>query len=162
MKQNILYIAIIIILSFVLFVLFLNLKPRTTDIEQRTYTIGTTQQLYKPGKDSVTISTKSFHSAIILKPSAVDSTFNLTSGDSTYKLSLNIRNSAGSSLSLEYFLNINSKDLVRIDTIFQTRIDTLKIKEVIIEKQDPPFYNTFLFGALTTALVIIFLIQLIP
>ncbi len=168
-KQKILYIAVITIASIIFLLLFnflktktSNIEPSTTHQEQTTYTVGKSQQFYKHGKDSAITSTKTFHNAVTLNPSAVDSTYNFTSGDSSYKLSLNIHASADSSFSLEYFLNINSKDLVRIDTIFLTRIDTLKIKDTITIKQDPPFYNTFLFGALTTALVIILLIHFIP
>ena len=162
MQIKILYIVIIIILSFVL---FLNLKPKTPDKEQlttTTYSTGNTQQLYKQGKDSIMTSTKTFHKALTLTPSAADTSYSFFAEDSSYKLSLNINSAAAGNLNLEYFLDIKSKDLVRIDTIFQTRIDTLKIIDTITIKEDPPFYNTFLFGALTTALVVILLIQLIP
>ncbi len=172
MQNKILYIVVILILISVLFVLFLNLKPRTQDKEQRTtttYSIGITHQLYKQGKDSITTTKKTFHNAVTLKPSAVDSSYKYAitpgstwfyqGGDSSYKLSLNILASADSNLSLEYFLNINSKYLVRIDTIFLSRIDTLKIKDTITIKQDPPFYNTFIFGTIVTGSIILLLIN---
>ena len=165
MQNKILYIVITIILSFVIYVLFLNLKPKTPDKGQRTtttYSVGQPQQFYKQGKDSITTTTKTFHNAVTLKPSADDSTYNFTSSDSSCKLSLNLKPDSTGMISLDYFLELTTKDLVRIDTIFLTRIDTLKIKDTITIKQDPPFYNTFLFGALTTALVVILLIHLIP
>ncbi len=165
MQNKIIYIAIIIVLSFVLFVLFRPIACSTQKQQSTvdtTYTIGITQQHYKQGKDSITTKTKLLHATSILSPSAADSSYSFSTQDSSYKLSLNINPATAGNLYLEYFLDIKSKELFRIDTIFQTRIDTLKIKEVIIEKEDPPFYNTFLFGSLTTALLIILLIHLIP
>ncbi len=160
MNQKLFYIALIIIVLSVLFVLFRLIKKSIPEIQTKTETTyfpGKTQQLYKQGKGSITITTKSFHSSATLKSSADDSTYNFTSGDSSYKLSLNIQTSADSSLSLEYFLDITTKDIARIDTIFLSRIDTLKIKDTITIKQDPPFYNTFLFGAVITSTVILLL-----
>ncbi len=165
MKQKLFYIVLIIILSFALFVLFRPINKSTPEIQTKTattYSPGKPKQLYKQGKDSVTTSTKTFHSAITLKPSAEDSTYKYSTADSSCKLSLIIQPAVDGNLALDYFLDLTTKDLVRIDTIIQTRIDTLKIKQTIVEKEDPPFYNTFLFGALTTALVVILLIHFIP
>ncbi len=165
MQNKIIYIAIIIVLSFVLFVLFSHIKNNGSKEGSRietTYSTGKTEQLYKKGKDSITTNTKSNHSKIILKPSEKDSSYRFAKSDSLYDLSINIKLENDSSFALEYFLDLTSKDMVRIDTIYQLRVDTLKIKETIFERIEPPFYNTFLFGSLTTALVIILIIQLIP
>ncbi len=165
MQNKILYIAGIIILISVLFILFRPIKkvvPEKQIKTETTYSPGKTQQLYKQGKDSVTTKTKSLHEKIILHHSAEDSTYKYSTADSSCKLSLIIQPAADGNLALDYFLALTTKDLVRIDTIFMTRIDTLKIKETITERIEPPFYNTFLFGALTTALVVILLIHFTP
>ncbi len=165
MKQKIIYTVIIILVLSVLFVLFRPIKNTTQNEESKTettYSSGKTEQLYKKGKDTAITKTKSIHATSILKPTAADSTYNFTSEDSSYKLSINIQPAADGNLSMDYFLNLTSKELIRIDTIYQLRVDTLKIKETISERIEPPFYNTFLFGAITTALVIILIIQLIP
>jgi hypothetical protein len=165
MKQKFYYITIIAIVLSVLFVLFRpikNTEPKTMTKTKTTFSTGKTQQLYKQGKDSITTKTKSIHNKVILKPSEKDSSYCFSKSDSLYDLSINIKPETDSSFALEYFLNLTSKDLIRIDTIYQLRVDTLKIKETISERIDPPFYNTFLFGALTTALVVILLIHFIP
>ena len=171
-KQKLFYIAVIIIVLSVLcvcipsgFVLFRPNKKSIPEIQPKTettYISGNTQQHYKQGKDSVTTKTKSLHEKIILHHSAEDSTYKYSTADSSCKLSLIIQPAADGNLALDYFLDLTTKDLVRIDTIFMTRIDTLKIKQTITEIIEPPFYNTFLFGALTTALIVILLIHLIP
>ena len=165
MKQKFFYIAVIIIVLSVLYVLFRPIKKSIPEIQTKTETAyfpGKTQQLYKQGKDSVTTKTKSLQGKIILQPSAKDSSCNYSFKDSSYNLSLNLKPDTAGNLLMDYFLDIKIKDLVRIDTIFLTRIDTLKIKQTITERIDPPFYNTFLFGALTTVLVVILLIHFIP
>ncbi len=164
-KQKIIYTAIIIFVLSVLFVIFRPIQNVTLDKESKTettYSAGKTKQLYKKGKDSVTTKTKSFHSMSTLKPSAADSSYFFTNSDSSYKLSINIRPATNENLSMEYFLDLTSKDLVWIDTIYQLRVDTLKIKQAITERIDPPFYNTFLFGAVTATLIIILILHLIP
>ena len=168
MNTKIFYIAIIFIVLSVLFVIFVLFRPikntdsKTTTKTDTTYTIGNTQQLYKKGKDSIAIKTKSIHAAAILKSSAADSTYTFTKQDSSYKLSLNIQPAADGNLSMDYFLDITTKDLVRIDTIYQTRIDTIKIKQTITQKIEPPFYNTFLFGAIAATAVILLILHFIP
>ena len=157
MQNKILYIVGILILISVFFRPIKNTDSKTTTKTDTTYTIGNTQQLYKKGKDSIAIKTKSIHAAAVLKSTAADSTYTFTKQDSSYKLSLNIHPAADGNLSMDYFLDITTKDLVRIDTIFQTRIDTIKIKQTITERIDPPFYNTFLFGAVVTVSIIILL-----
>ncbi len=128
---------------------------------ETTYSPGKTEQLYKKGKDSAITKTKSIHATSILKPTAVDSTYNFTSDDSSYKFSINIQPTADGKLTMDYFLDLTSKDLVRIDTIYQLRVDTLKIKQTITEIIEPHFYNTFLFGAVVTGSVILLLTILI-
>jgi len=164
MKQNIIYIAIIIVLSSVLFLLFRPIKspaPNTETKTETTYSTGKTEQHYKQGKDSITTKTKSIHSKVILKPSEKDSSYHFAKTDSLYNLSVNIKPETDTSLTLEYFLELTSKDLIRIDTIYQLRIDTLKIKQTITEIIEPPFYNTFLFGAVVTSSIILLLTFLI-
>jgi hypothetical protein len=165
MKQKIIYIAIIAIVLSVLFVLFRPIKssaPNTETKTETTYSTGKTEQLYKKGKDSVSQKTKSFHNKVIVRHLPKDTTYTFAKTDSIYNLFVNIKPETDSTFSLEYFLDLTSKDLVRVDTIYQLRIDTLKIKQTITERIEPPFYNTFLFGAITTALVVILLIHLIP
>ena len=172
MKQKILYIAITIIvlsvlwatipLGFVLFRPIKNADPHTTTKTETTYSPGNTQQLYKKGKDSIAIKTKSIHTAAILKSSAADSTYTFTKQDSSFKLSVNIQPTADGNLSMDYFLDITTKDLVRIDTIYQTRIDTIKIKQTILKRIDPPFYNTFIFGAIVATAAILLILHFIP
>ena len=160
MKQKIIYIAVIIIVLSVLFVLFSLIKNSGYKEETKTeiaYSTGKTKQFYKKGKDSITTKTKSIHSMLTLKPSAADSSYIFTNSDSSYKLSINIQPSTDGNLSMEYFLDLISKGLIRIDTIYQFRVDTLKIKQTITERIEPPFYNTFLFGAVVTGTIILLL-----
>ncbi len=164
MNQKIIYIVSTIIAISVLFVLFRPIKNTTQNEETKTettYSTGKTEQLYKKGKDSITTKTKSIHNKIILHLSAADSTYKYSIADSSCNLSLNIQPASDGNLSMDYFLNLTSKELVRIDTIYQLRVDTLKIKQTISERIDPPFYNTFLFGAVITGTVILLLTILI-
>ena len=169
MRNKIIYIIIFLtLLAGIIYLIKYTTKKETlkTDI---TYSTGNTQQLYKKGKEIITTKTKTFHNAVILKPSAEDSTYNFTKEDSAYELSINIKPAPDgnltadkAALTMEYFLNLTTKELIRIDTIYQLRVDTLKIKETILEKSNITFYNTLLFGAITTVLIIILILQFIP
>ncbi|MHB8579893.1 MAG: hypothetical protein ACYDA4_08530 [Ignavibacteriaceae bacterium] len=174
MKQKIIYIVIIIIVLSVLFVLFRPIKnsgPEKQIKTESTYIPGNTQQLHKQGKDSITTKTKSLHKKVILRSSAEDSSYTFTKapaaawsyqdGDSSYNLSINIKPAEDGNLSMDYFLDLTSKELIRIDTIYQLRIDTLKIKQTITERIEQPFYNTFLFGVIVTGAVILLIIHFI-
>ena len=176
MRNKIIYIIIfLILLSGIIFFVKYTSQKGTLKTDT-TYSIGNTQQLYKKGKGIVTKEVKNFHNAVILNPSAEDTTYNFTKEDSAYKLSIKIKPApegnltagkaaltAGKAvLAIDYFLNLTSKELTRIDTIYQLRVDTLKIKETILEKSNITFYNTLLFGAITTVLIIILILQFIP
>ena len=160
--KSVVYVSAFLILLSGLLYFLSNKRTEVNTKTKTTYSTGETQLLYKQGKDSITTKTKSLHEKIILHHSAEDSTYKYSTADSSSKLSLIIQPTADGNLALDYFLDLTTKDLVRIDTIFLTRIDTLKIKQTITERIEPPFYNTFLFGALTTALVVILLIHFIP
>ncbi|MHB8336104.1 MAG: hypothetical protein ACYDEE_01655 [Ignavibacteriaceae bacterium] len=169
MHNKIIYIIIfLILLSGIIFFAKYSSKKETIKTDT-TYSIGNTQELYKKGKAIITPKTNTFHNAVTLNPSENDTTYNFTKEDSAYKLSINIKPSpegnltaGNAALAIEYFLNIKSKDFVRIDTIIRARIDTLKIKEKILETSTVSFYNTFLFGAITTVLLITLILQFIP
>ena len=162
MRNKIIFIIISLIILFGI-ILFEKYSSRKETIKTDTiYSIGNTQQLYKKGNGIVTTKEKKYHNAVILKPSAEDTTYNFTKEDSAYKLSIKIKPAPEGILTMDYFLNLTSKEFVRIDTIYQLRIDTLKIKETINDKSTTSFYNTFLFGAITTVLVIILILQFIP
>ncbi|MHB1688788.1 MAG: hypothetical protein ACYCVH_15650 [Ignavibacteriaceae bacterium] len=162
MRNKIIYIiAFILLLSGIIYFLKTN-RTKQEAKSETTYSTGKTEQLYKKGKDSIITETKNFHSSANLASSAEDSTYNFIKEDSSYKLSINIKPAEDGNLLMDYFLDLTSKELVRIDTIYKLRVDTLKIKKTITERIEPPCYNTFLFGALTTTLVIILIIQLIP
>ena len=169
MRNKIIYIVIFLILlsGIILFVKYAT-KKQTLKTDT-TYSTGNTQQLYKKGNEIITTKTNTFHNAVILKPSEKDTTYNFTKEDSSYKLSIKIKpapedalTAGKAALAMDYILNLTSKEMIRIDTIYQLRIDTLKIKETIHDKSTISFYNTFLFGAITTVLVIILILQLIP
>ena len=167
MQNKIFYLAVIIILISVLCVFFRSIDCSTQkhykqSAKDTTYAIGNTKQYYKQGNDSVVTKSKSLHNSAILRPSVEDSSYKYFSQDSSYKLSVNLQPAKDGKLIMDYFLDLTLKDLIRIDTIFLTRIDTLKIKQTITERIEPPFYNTFLFGALTTSLIVILLIHFIP
>ncbi|MHB9005080.1 MAG: hypothetical protein ACYC6C_13670 [Coriobacteriia bacterium] len=176
MRNKIIYIIIfLILLAGIIYLIKYNTKKETLKTDT-TYSTGNTQQLYKKGREIITTKTKTFHNAVILKPSAEDSTYNFTKEDSTYELSIKIKpapdgnltadkaalTAGNTALTMEYFLNLATKELIRIDTIYQLRVDTLKIKETILEKSNITFYNTLLFGAITTVLIIILILQFIP
>ena len=157
MRNKIIYIIIaLIVLSGI--ILFIKYSSRNETIKtETTYSIGNTQQLYKKGKGIVTTKVKNFHNAVILKPSEEDTTYNYTEEDSNYKLSIKIKPAPEGALAMDYILNQTSKELIRIDTIDQLHIDTLKIKETILEKTALSFYNTLLLGAITTILILQFI-----
>ena len=158
MSTKIIYIILfLILLAGIIFFVKHTFKKGTLKTDT-TYSIGNTQQLYKKGKGTVTTEVKDFHNAVILNPSAEDSTYNFTKEDSTYTLSVKINPAPEGSLALDYILNLTSKEMIRIDTIYQLRIDTLKIKETIQEKSNLSFYNTLLFGAISTVLIIILIL----
>ena len=162
MHNKIIFIIIsLIILSGI--ILFIKYSSRKETIKtETTYSAGNTQQLYKKGNEIITTKTKTFHNAVNLKPSAEDTTYNFTKEDSAYKLSIKIKPAPGGSLAVEYFLNLTSKEMIRIDTIYQLRIDTLKIKETINEKSALSLYYPLLLGAITTVLIIVLVLQFIP
>ena len=162
MRNKIIYIIIaLIVLSGI--ILFIKYSSRNETIKtETTYSIGNTQQLYKKGKGIVTTKVDTIHNAVTLKPSAEDTTYNFTKEDSAYKLSIKIKPTLEGILTMDYILNLTSKEMIRIDTIYQLRIDTLKIKETINDKSTTSFYNTLLFGAITTALIIILILQFMP
>ena len=160
MKNTILYLVIILIVLSVLFVLFHPIKKTEPNIMTKTkttFSTGKTEQTYKKGKDSITTKTKSIHNKVILKPFEKDSSYRFVKSDSLYDLSIKIKHESDSSFTLEYFLELTTKDLIRIDTIYQLRVDTLKIKQTITERINPPFYNTFLFGAVVSGSIILLL-----
>ena len=176
MRNKIIYIIIfLILLAGIIYLIKYNTKKETIKTDT-TYSTGNTHQHYKIGNEIITTKTKTFHNAVILKPSAEDSTYNFTKEDSAYKLSINIKPvpegnltsgkaalTAGKAvLAINYFLNLTSKELIRIDTIYRLRVDTLKIKETILDKSTITLYNTLLFGAITTVLIIILILQFIP
>ena len=169
MRNKFIYITLFLILLAGIIFLIKNSSKKETLKTDTTYSSGNTQQLYKKGKEIITTKVKNFHNAVILNSSAEDSTYNFTQEDSTYKLSIKIKLApevgltAGKAvLTMDYVLNLTSKELIRIDTIYHLRIDTLKIKETIHDKSTITFYNTLLFGAITTVLVIILILQFIP
>ena len=162
MPTKIIYIAIfLILLSGIIFFAKYSSKKETIKTET-TYSIGNTQQLYKKGKGIVTTKVDTFHNSVILNPSAEDTTYNFTKEDSAYKLSIKIKPAPEGALTMDYVLNLTSKEMIRIDTIYQLRIDTLKIKETINDKSTTSFYNTLLFGAITAVLVITLILQFMP
>jgi len=169
MRNKIIYIAIfLILLSVIIFLIKYTTKKQTLKTDT-IYSIGNTHQLYKIGNEIITTKTKTFHNAVILNPSAEDTTYNFTKEDSAYKLSIKIKpapegalTAGKAALAMDYILNLTSKEIIRIDTIYQLRIDTLKIKETLHDKSTISFYNTFLLGAITTVLVIILILQFIP
>ena len=173
MQNKILYIVGILILISVFFRPIKNNSHNEGTKTETTYSTGEIEQLYKKGKDSIAIKTKSIHAAAILKSSAEDSTYTFTKQDSSYNLSINIQPArrslksvgepaADGNLLKDYFLDMTTKDLVRIDTIYQTRIDTIKIKQTILKRIEPPFYNTFLFCAIVATAVILLILHFIP
>jgi len=157
MRNKIIYIIIfLILLAGIIFFVKYTTKKETIKTDT-THSTGNTQQLYKKGKGIVTTKVKNFHNAVILKPSAEDTTYNYTEEDSNYKLSIKIKPAPEGALAMDYILNQTSKELIRIDTIDQLHIDTLKIKETILEKTALSFYNTLLLGAITTILILQFI-----
>ena len=162
MRNKIIYIAISLILlaGIILFVRY-TAKKQTLKTDT-TYSTGNTRHLYKIGNEIITTKTNIFHNAVILNPSEKDTTYNFTKEDSAYKLSIKIKPSPDGALAMDYILDLTSKEMIRIDTIYQLRIDTLKIKETINEKSTLSFYNPLLLGAITTVLVIILILQFIP
>ena len=162
MSNKIIYIVIFLILltGVILSLKYLSKNEETKT--ETTYSAGNTQQLYKKGNEIITTKTNIFHNAVILNPSEKDTTYNFTKEDSAYKLSIKIKPSPDGALAMDYILNLTSKEIIRIDTIYQLRIDTLKIKETINEKSTISFYNPLLLGAITTVLVIILILQFIP
>lgn len=165
MKNKKIYIVAIIILLSVFLVLYSPIKNSFIKVDSKTdstYSIGDTQRFYKIGKGSVITNTKTFHTKTKIASLGKDSTYIFTKKDSLYNFTIKIIPAADTnSFLLDYFLDIKSKNLVRVDTIYQIRVDTLKIKQVITKVLKPPFYNTFWFGAAAATAVILLLIHFI-
>lgn len=165
MKNKIFYIVVIIILLSVFFSLYSPIKNSFLKVESKTdstYSIGKIHQFYKKGKNSIITNTKTFHAKTKITLPVKDSVYTYTKSDSLYKLSVNVKRSDDGKLSLEYFLDLTSQTSVRIDTIYQLRVDTIKIKQTIIQTIKPPFYNTFLFGAIIATAVILLILHFTP
>lgn len=161
MRNKIIIGFIFIILLFGV-IYFLNNHFTSTEVKiDTTYFKGKTEQIYKKGKDSITTKKSTFHTKANMSHSLKDSAYSYTKNDSLYNLSINVKPTADGELSMEYFLDLTSKELVRIDTVYQFRVDTLKIKETITRVIKPPFYNTFLFGAIVTGTIILLLINIL-
>lgn len=156
--------AALIIIAAGLYYIYRNMQgvnPVMTSNMDLSYATGKAKHIYIRGKDSITARMNSFKGKVNLKQSEKDSSYHFTASDSSHSLIINLRHDAGGNLSMDYTLGIISKDLLRIDTIFQSRVDTLRITERILDKDDPPFYNTFLFGAVITGAIILLLISLV-
>ena len=165
MKGKSFYIVILITILSVFFFLFSPIKNSFLKVLSKndsTYSIGKTQQFYKKGKDSIITKSKTFHTVTKITASGKDSTYNYNKKNSLYNLSINIKPETDSSFSLEYFLDLTSKELIRIDTVFQLRVDTIKIKQTIIQTIKPHFYNTFWFGVAFATAVILLVLHFIP
>ncbi|MHB8579322.1 MAG: hypothetical protein ACYDA4_05615 [Ignavibacteriaceae bacterium] len=160
--KNIIISISIFILCLICIIIFTKVPViKKQDHTDSTYSAGRTERFYKKGKDSVSTKTKTYHIKSILKPSGKDSLYSFSYNDSLYNISINFAPGAegGPGVSMEYLLNLSSKDLIRIDTLYQLRVDTLKIKETISERINPPFYNTFIFGVIAAGAIILLLIS---
>ena len=117
---------------------------------------------YKKGKDSLVINQQQYHKEDCLKKNKNENTFIRTDSTKNYDITFNIKPTENpDSIDFEYFLNIKSKDLIRIDTLFKFRTDTLTIEKTEIKFQKNPFYNTFWFGAAVTSFTILLISLLI-
>lgn len=162
MKIKLTYIFIsLILLTGLLYLIPHNHSRIEKEEVVRLYSKGKTTQTYKKGKDSITITTKTITDSAVIKPIPKDSTYNYTKTDSTYKLQIKAKQKAEGNLDLKYFLTVKAKQLIRIDTVFKFRIDTVKITKTIIKKVAQPFYNTFIFGAIITGSIILLLIHIL-
>ena len=162
MQNKIIYILLfLIIITGLLYLIPHNHSRLEREKIVRLYSKGKTTRSYKKGKDSVKTVTKTTTDSAVIKPSRKDSTYNYTKTDSNYTLQIKAKQKANGNLDLKYFLTVKAKQLIRIDTVFRFRVDTVKITKTIIKKVAQPFYNTFIFGAIITGSIILLLINIL-
>ncbi len=150
-----------LIISAVIFVVTISLfyffhKDESIISQKVEYKKGIETIDYKTGKDSLVINLQRYHKKASINKNKSENTFTCKDSTKDYDITFNIKPTENpDSIDYEYFLNIKSKELTRIDTLFKFRTDTLTIEKTKIKFQKNPFYNTFWFGAAVTSFTIL-------
>ncbi len=151
---------IILIISAAAFLYFHTEESSTVSNQTVTKKIirGRDSTDIKRGKETITVKTKKYHSELKIKRME-NSDHIFTDSTDTYSLTVNIPQVTDTNFtSLDYLLNIKAREVMRTDTIYKVRTDTLNISTVRSIIKPNPFYNTFWFGSALTSLVIILIL----
>jgi hypothetical protein len=154
------YIAVLFITS-VIFLLWRMLSPGNKEVQlvNKELSKGKITRKVTPGVDHIQVLKKKYDMAINITKGKNDNAYKLQDSTEDYNLDMIIKPCEDSGqIKLNYRIEVNSKKLMRIDTVTLFRIDTLKIEKVKVREN--PFYDTFWFGSAVTTLVI-FLLSLL-
>ncbi|MFZ0456068.1 MAG: hypothetical protein WCE54_23665 [Ignavibacteriaceae bacterium] len=144
----------IVLITFSL--LYFLHKDESTISQKMEFKKGIETIDYKKGKDSLVINHRQKHKKGSIKKNKNEKIFIRADSTENYDITFNILPTQNpDTIDFEYFLNIKSKELTRIDTLFKFRTDTLTIEKTEIKFQKNPFYNTFWFGAAVTSFIIL-------
>jgi len=152
--------AVIVLITFSL--LYFSHNDDSQVSQKIKYKKGIETIEYKKGKDILVINHLQYHKKDSIKKNKSEKMFIRKDSTKDYDITFNIKSIENpDSIDFEYFLNIKSKELTHIDTLFKLRIDTLTIDKIETKFQENPFYNTFWFGATVTSFVILLISLLI-
>ena len=112
----------------------------------------------KKGNERIAVKTKNYNSKLkIVKTDSKDHLF--TDSTDAYSLVVKVPSVIDPDLvSLDYLLNVKAREVMRTDTIYKIRTDTLNISTVKVVTRQDHFYNTFWFGSAITSLVILLIL----
>ncbi len=131
-------------------------KDESTVSQKKEFKKGIETIDYKKGKDSLVINNLQYHKNDSIKKNKNEKMFTLVDSNKDYDITFSIKPTDNpDSIDYEYFLNIKSKELTRIDTLLKFRTDTLTIEKTEIKFRNSPFYNTFWFGAAVTSFFVL-------
>jgi hypothetical protein len=148
------YIAVLFITS-VIFLLWRMLSPGNKEVQlvNKELSKGKITRKVTPGVDHIQVLKKKYDRAINITKGKNDNAYKLQDSTEDYNLDMIIKPCEDSGqIKLNYRIEVKSKKLMRIDTVFLFRIDTLKIEKIKVREN--PFYDTFWFGSAVTTLVI--------
>ncbi len=154
-------ILIMLITAASLFIYF-NTKHGSPDIASEIVTKkivrGRDSIDIKKGKEYITVKTENYNSALKMRRRK-NKDYLFTDSTDTYSLVVKIPPEIDTNfINLDYLLDIKSKEVMRTDTIYRIRTDTMLINSVRAINKPNSFYDTFWFGSAVTSLVILLIL----
>lgn len=128
-----------------------GMKPGETTIE---LIEGAEKDSLVVGKPTEHINNKVYRDSAKVGASVMTKTDTLKFGGEDYSLGIIITHK--DSIEVDYFLDIKTKTIERIDTVFRTKVNIMKVKEYV--QEDIPFYKSFWFGGIVGAIAVILIV----